>query len=110
MRASNEPFFWSMFSAGGMVAAMVIPALIIVTGFLLPAGAVDFDRLHAVLTNPIGRFIVLGVAFLVFAHAAHRLRHTVVDLGVTQLRLQIAVAIYGLALIGVIWTAIVVFT
>lgn len=99
-----------MFSAGGMVAAMVIPALIIVTGFLLPAGAVDFDRLHAVLTNPIGRFIVLGIAFLVFAHAAHRLRHTVVDLGVTQLRLQIAVAIYGLALIGVIWTAIVVFT
>ena len=47
---------------GGMVAAMVIPALIIVTGFLLPAGAIGFDRLNTVLTNPIGRFVVFSEA------------------------------------------------
>ena len=36
MKKSNEPIWWSLFSAGGMIAAMVFPILIIITGFLIP--------------------------------------------------------------------------
>ena len=110
MRPSIEPLFWSMFSAGGMAAALLVPVLIIVTGLLLPADAVDFDRLHDVLTNPLGRLVVFGLAFLTFAHWAHRFRHTLVDAGITSFRLPIAVASYGAALAGTVWTAVVVFT
>jgi fumarate reductase subunit D len=110
MRPSNEPLFWSIFSAGGMVAAMIIPVLIIVTGLLLPADVVDFDRLHAVFTNPIGRLVVFGLAFLTFAHWAHRFRHTLVDIGLKRYRLQIAVGCYGVALVGTAWAAVVAFT
>ena len=42
VRRSNEPLFWSLFSAGGMLAALLAPALIIVTGFLVPANDVTF--------------------------------------------------------------------
>ena len=110
MRASNEPLLWSIFSAGGMVAAMIIPVLMIVTGLLLPADRVDFDRLHAVLTNPIGRLVLFGVAFLTFAHWAHRFRHTLIDVGLRRYRLQIAVGCYGLALAGSAWAGVVAFT
>jgi len=109
MRASNEPFLWSMFSAGGMIAALVVPALLIVTGFLVPGGGVDFDRLHDVLTNPIARLVVFGVAFLTFAHWAHRFRHTLVDVGLKRFERYIAVCCYGAALVGSVWAGVVVF-
>ncbi len=110
MRASNEPLFWSIFSAGGMVTAMVTPALIIVTGLLLPADAVDFDRLHDVLTNPLGRLVVFGVAFLTFAHWAHRFRHTLIDVGLRRYATPVAVGCYGAALAGTIWAGVVAFS
>ena len=110
MRASNEPLLWSLFSAGGMVAALMMPVLIIVTGFLLPADAVDFSRIEKVLTNPLGRLVVFGVAFLMFAHWAHRFRHTLVDVGLSQFGLYIAVACYGAGLIGTVWAATVAFS
>ena len=44
MRPSNEPFFWAMFSAGGVIVALLMPVLIIITGFLVPAGVVEFEQ------------------------------------------------------------------
>ena len=37
-KRSHEPIFWSLFGAGGMVSAMVIPALVIITGLAWPLG------------------------------------------------------------------------
>jgi fumarate reductase subunit D len=109
MRPSNEPLFWSLFSGGGMLSALVAPALILVTGLLLPAGAVDFERMHDVLTNPLGRLVLFGICALTFAHAAHRLRHTLVDLGMKPMATQVAIASYAVGALLSIWAAVVAF-
>lgn len=109
MRPSNEPLFWSLFSAGGTVAALLIPVLIVMTGFLVPAEAVEFDRLDDLFANLIVRVGLLGVAFFVFFHCAHRFRHTLVDLGLKRIALPIAVVCYLAALAGTGWAGFVAF-
>ena len=108
MRPSNEPFFWAIFSAGGTVVALLLPVLIIITGFVVPAGGVDFDQLDTLFSNPLVRLIILGVAFLSFFHAAHRIRHTLKDIGLHSVATPLAVVCYAAALAGTIWAALVV--
>jgi len=38
MRKSNEPVFWLLFGAGGVVAAFLVPSLVVLTGIAGPAG------------------------------------------------------------------------
>ena len=38
MKRSNEPIFWSLFGAGGMLSALVAPILIFITGIIAPIG------------------------------------------------------------------------
>ena len=108
MRRSNEPLFWALFSGGGMLAAIVAPALILVSALLVPAERVGFDRLEAIFTHPVARVALLGFAFLVFFHWAHRFRHVLTDLGLRSLDRPIAVACYGLAVVGTMWAGMVV--
>ena len=108
MRPSNEPFWWAMFGAGGMITALLLPVLIILTGFVVPAGGVDFKQLDTLFNNPLVRLIILGVAFLSFFHAAHRIRHTLKDLGLRSVATPLAVLCYAAALAGTIWAALVV--
>ncbi len=115
MRRSNEPFFWAIFSAGGMVLAFLLPALVVVTGFLVPAGVVDYQRLVDLFANrawddggPLVRLIIFGVALLSFFHAAHRIRHTLKDLGLRPVATPLAVVCYLAALAGTVWAATVV--
>lgn len=110
MRPSNEPLFWSVFSAGGMVTALLMPILIVITGFLVAAETVEFPALENLFTNGLIRLIVFGVAFVTFFHAAHRIRHTLKDLGLRShsLARPIAGASYLAAAIGTIWAAVVV--
>jgi succinate dehydrogenase subunit D len=75
MAKSNKPILWLPFAAGGLVAALLIPVLIVVTGVLVPLGLV---HLHY---EPIGKLIVFGAVALPTWHAAHRLRMTAHDLG-----------------------------
>ena len=82
MAKSKEPLFWSLFAGGGMVAAMILPISILITGFLVPMKAIDEKQLYDKLTHPIGKIVLLGVIFLSLFHAAHRLKHTVHDMGV----------------------------
>ena len=108
MRPSNEPFWWAMFGAGGMISAPLLPVLIIITGFVVPAGGVDFKQLDTLFNNPLVRLIILGVAFLSFFHAAHRIRHTLKDLGLRSVATPLAVLCYAAALAGTVWAALVV--
>jgi fumarate reductase subunit D len=110
MRKSNEPLFWSLFSGGGMLMALLAPALIIVTGFLVPANAVSFARLHAIVTNPVGRVVLFGVAALTFFHWAHRFRHVLIDVGLRRFSLALGFVCYLAALGGTIWAGTVAFT
>ena len=109
MRRSNEPLFWLLFSAGGVVTALLVPVLIVLTGFVVPAEEIGFDRLEDIFTNPLARIVLFGLAFLTFFHWAHRFRHTLVDVGLKPLALPIAVACYLTALAGTVWAATVAF-
>jgi len=103
-RTTPEPFVWLMFSAGGVVAALVLPVLVVLFGVAIPLGwvpAPDHAHLLAVLRNPLTRLAVIGISALALVHAAHRLRFTVEH----AFRLRrydpiIATVCYGGALVG----------
>jgi fumarate reductase subunit D len=105
MARSTEPLWWALFSGGGMLSAMFLPVLIVVTGILIPFGlaSVDvlaYDRVYGVLGHPIVRLILFPVLSLPFFHWAHRFFHTLVELGLRRWKRQLAVLCYGLALVA----------
>ena len=113
MAKSNEPIWWSLFSAGGMVAAMVFPILIIITGILVPFGLasddpLNFERIHTVVTqNNYVKLIFFIVITLPLFHWAHRFRFTLVDVGLKSMSTLISILCYGGAIAGTIASAIV---
>jgi fumarate reductase subunit D len=109
-KKSREPFFWALFSAGGMITAIVTPVLIIIVGFLVPAHHVGFHRLDQIFRNPVSRLIVFALASLTFVHAAHRLRHSLLEMGLKPWAQPIAALCYGAALAGAVWAGVVAFT
>jgi fumarate reductase subunit D len=100
-RVTPEPFVWLLFSAGGVVAALVLPVLLVLFGVAIPLGwlaAPDHAHLLAVLRNPLTRLGLLAVCALALVHAAHRLRFTVEHaLRLGRYDTMIATACYGAA-------------
>jgi fumarate reductase subunit D len=101
MARSREPLMWSLFAAGGMVAALVLPALIFALWVAAPLGWIDLgtpDRLADLLLGPVARVVLFGVFTLCIFHAAHRLRYALYDgLQLYHLNPLIATLTYGLA-------------
>ncbi len=87
MKASDEPPVWLLFGAGGMLAAVFGPVLVLITGLfgpfgrLLPAEALDYRHMLAFMHNLIGKGVTLAVISLFLFHGAHRLFHSLHDLG-----------------------------
>jgi succinate dehydrogenase subunit D len=83
MARSNKPILWLPFAGGGLVAALIIPVLILITGVLVPLGMLHlpYEKMAAFAHNPFGKLILFGVVALPAWHAAHRLRMTAHDLG-----------------------------
>jgi fumarate reductase subunit D len=85
-KRSVAPVFWLLFGAGGMLSALFGPALIILTGFMLPhdwgvpASFSDFPHVLAFVRHPIGKLVVLAVIALFFWHGAERLFLTLKDM------------------------------
>ena len=109
-RRSNEPFFWAMFSAGGMIMALTGPVLVVIIGFLLPAHQVNFSRIQDIFANPLGRTVLLAVAFVTFFHWAHRFRHSLIEMGLKPFARPIALLSYGAAVAGTVWAGVVAFS
>ena len=113
MAKSNEPIWWSLFSAGGMVAAMIFPILIIITGILVPFGLasddpLNFERIHTAVTlNNYVKLIFFIVITLPLFHWAHRFRFTLVDVGLKSMSTLISILCYGGAIVGTIVSAVV---
>ena len=97
MARSNEPAFWSLFSAGGMVAAFLIPAAIFITAYMVPQGQIEADNLREVMSHPIARLLLLAMISLPLFHWAHRFRFALVDLGIKKCKLPIVILFYGTA-------------
>jgi len=104
MARSNEPVLWALFGAGGMVAALVGPVLVLLLGI---AGTLDLFGARAmfayahfgqVTASALVRLALFPVIALPMWHWAHRFRYILVDLGMRRAPLAIAGVCYTVAL------------
>jgi len=113
-RRSHEPLVWLLFAAGGMLAAMLLPALIFVTGIAVPAGllpeaSLDYPRVMRLVGGVPGKLGAFVCVSLLFWHAMHRIFHGLHDLGIDANRNQYRLATYGLAALATMLTGALVF-
>src|SRR5215510_5628279 len=103
-KRSNEPFLWSLFSSGGMIAALLVAVLLFLFCVAFPRGWVEapsYGSLLALAQHPLARLALFAVCSLSLFHGAHRFRFTLYDgLQITHLNELIAVVCYGGALVG----------
>ncbi|MGH9752802.1 MAG: fumarate reductase subunit FrdD [Blastocatellia bacterium] len=103
-KRSNEPFLWSLFSSGGMIAALTVPVLLFLFGLAFPLGWIEapsYRNLLALIAHPLTRLALFVVCSLSLFHGAHRFRFTLYDgLQIKHLNELIAVFCYGGALAG----------
>jgi fumarate reductase subunit D len=101
-KRSIAPVFWLLFGAGGMLSALFGPALIVLTGLMLPHGwgvpasFADFPHVLAFVRHPIGKLVVLAVIALFFWHGAERMFLTLKDMRAGPLPL-LRLLTYGVA-------------
>ncbi len=105
-RAKVEPFLWLLFSAGGVVAALVIPVLLLLFGLAFPLGWLpppSHAHMLAVLGHPLSRVTIFVSCTLLLFHSAHRVRFTLYDaLQIKHLNELIVLVSYGAVLVGTI--------
>lgn len=115
MSISNKPLLWLPFAGGGMLAALLLPALMLVLLLdglgVLPDAALAHERVSAFVGRPL--VVVVGFVFiaLVIWHAAHRLRMTLQDLGVRdagarRLSARICYSAATLATVALAWVLV----
>jgi fumarate reductase subunit D len=101
-KRSVAPVFWLLFGAGGMLSALFGPALIILTGLMLPHGwglpasFADFSHVLAFVRYPLGKLVLLAVIALFFWHGAERMFLTLKDMRAGPLPL-LRLLTYGVA-------------
>ena len=105
MARSNEPLWWMPFSAGMMIGALCVPALIVITGLLLPLDWLqDADRVRSLVNHPVTRALLFVVISASLFHWAHRFRYILFDLGLHGGKDVVAFLCYGSAIAGTVVT------
>jgi fumarate reductase subunit D len=101
-----EPFWWSLFSVGGVVAAFLVPVHLFLHGLAIPLGwvSVSHARLLALVGQPLVKIYLFVLIALPLYHWAHRFRFILEDLGLHRFRAPIAVLCYGSAIVGTVAT------
>jgi fumarate reductase subunit D len=93
-----------MFSAGGVLAAVFLPILVVLFALAVPLGWLDPDygHLRAVVGHPLTFVVLLGLFVLMLVHSAHRFRYTLYDGLQIKKKRTIAVLCYGAAVVGAV--------
>jgi fumarate reductase subunit D len=98
-----------LFSAGGIVSAMLMPVLVLLFGIAFPLGWVApprYDHVLQVFGHPISRIVIFSLCALSLFHWAHRFRHTLYDgLQIKHLNEVINSICYGGAVLGTLLAA-----
>lgn len=108
LKRSHVPILWALFGAGGMLAALFGPMLVLITGLAvplgwLPASVMDYRTLHALAHGLIGKAVLFFGIGLLLWHAAHRIYHSLHDVGVRGGPVA-RMLTYGLAAAGTLVT------
>ena len=108
-RTSNDAFFWMLFSAGGVVAAFLVPIHLFLFGLAFPLGWLpgpSYEHLMTLVRMPLVKIYLFVLCSLPLFHWAHRFRFTLYDgLQVKHLNELIFTFCYGGALLGTIAAA-----
>jgi fumarate reductase subunit D len=103
-RRTIEPVLWVLFSAGGVLAALLLPVLLFLFGLAFPLGLLSppsYEHLLAVLRHPLTRTVLFLLCMLSLFHGAHRFRYTLYDgLQIKHLNELINLFCYGGAIVG----------
>ena len=99
-----EPLLWMLFSAGGLLAALLVPILLFMFGLVFPLGWLSppgHEYLLSVLRHPLTRVVLFFLCMLSLLHWAHRFRYTLYDgLQIKHLNELINAMCYGGAIAG----------
>jgi fumarate reductase subunit D len=113
-KRTNDPFWWTLFGAGGTFSAFFIPVHVLVLGIAVPIGwlaAPDYESLLHLAQHPISRIYLFALISLSLFHWAHRFRYTLYDgLMLKHLELYIVIFCYGGALAGTVIAGFLVWT
>lgn len=113
-KRSYVPLFWTLFSAGGVVAAFLIPIHIILFGFAFTMGWIEppsYERLALLVRMPLVRLYLFIFCALPLFHWAHRFRYTLYDgLQLKHLNEVIVLGTYGSAAAGAVWAAYILWS
>src|SRR6516162_8483149 len=113
-KRSNEPFLWMLFSASGVVAAMLIPIHLFLFEVAFPLGWLDgpsYQSLLTLLRHPLTRLYLFVLCSLPLFHWAHRFRYTLYDgLQIKHLNELINTFCYGGAVLGTVLAAYLLWT
>lgn len=104
-----EPVIWLLFGAGIMLGTILLPGYLLTMGLgvplgVLPAEALSYERLHGMLSHPIGglvfRLVALALIALPLWKAAHHLRSLSVDFDGHDRDSLVGGVLYLIALVG----------
>lgn len=100
-----EPVVWPLFGMGIMLSTLLLPGYLLTIGLagplgLLPEGALSFERVHDIATNPLGRLVLLGLIALPLWRGAHQVRAVVADHWGTAADVLAGSLLYAIAAAG----------
>jgi len=99
-----EPFLWGLFSAGGAVAALLIPVHLFLFGVAFPLGWLEppgYEKLLTLSKLLATRLYLFVLCSLSLFHWAHRFKYTLYDgLQIKHLNELINTLCYGGAIVG----------
>jgi fumarate reductase subunit D len=110
LKRSNAPIFWALFGAGGMLSALLGPMLVFITGLavplglLLPPDTMSYANMLAFARHFIGKGFIFAIIALFLWHAAHRIFHSLHDIGI-HADTGAKLLCYGLAMLGTLIAA-----
>jgi len=103
-KTSNDAFFWGLFSAGGTVAAILIPVHLFLFALAFPLRWLlepTYGALMDLVRLPLVRVYLFVLCSLPLFHWAHRFRFTLYDgLQIKHLNEVIFAGCYGGAVLG----------
>ena len=101
-----EPFLWSLFSAGGVVAAFLVPVHLFLFGLAFPLGWINapgYESLLTLVRHPVVRLYLFVLCSLPLFHWAHRFKYTLYDgLQIKHINEVINTFCYGGAILGTV--------
>ncbi|MDX1618131.1 MAG: fumarate reductase subunit FrdD [Balneolaceae bacterium] len=113
-KKNNDPFWWTLFGAGGTLSAFFIPIHVVLFGLAIPLGWVagpDYESLLELVRHPIARIYLFALITFSLFHWAHRFRYTLYDgLQLKHLEQYIVVLCYGSAIVGTVFAAHLAFS